>query len=383
LTSVTESVPGTAVVNWDATGSFPSGFKILYSKTHSTPTLSDSKVLVSNGALRTGTFSGTLGAKYYVRVCKYLNSACVVYSNVMTITFTGPTATVDGSTISITSIRDTADGNATVHWSDSGSFPTGFNILISKTNPTPTPADNDGFVNVSGSSATSGTITGTAGSTYYVRVCKDESGDCGNYSSVTTFTFAKITMDPATESSPGVGSFTWTDAGDFSHGFALIYAVEKTVTDLASADGYVTPISGSALSKTISGTPQVIPGTTIHYRLCQLTASSTCAVYSNEVTITYAAEIILSLDALSTPGHMLVGWNLLTATPSSGYKILRGNGSVDPIIDNTIVGTVPNTDNSFDDNPVGGSGTQYVYRVCGFDGTHYTSCSAATGVIVP
>ncbi|MDO9121054.1 MAG: hypothetical protein Q7U31_04665, partial [Anaerolineaceae bacterium] len=77
---------GVVKITWSATGSFPNGFKLLYSKSNTLPTLSDGVITISDGTARSVNFSGDVLSSYYVRVCKYTGSDCASYSQVRYIT---------------------------------------------------------------------------------------------------------------------------------------------------------------------------------------------------------------------------------------------------------------------------------------------------------
>lgn len=87
ITNITNLTTGQAKVTWTASGSFPKGFQILYSKRSSKPTMSDKSVRIREGSDRSGIVNGDPGATYYFRVCKILFGECVAYSPVETFTF--------------------------------------------------------------------------------------------------------------------------------------------------------------------------------------------------------------------------------------------------------------------------------------------------------
>lgn len=184
ISSIVDSGIGAALVSWAATGDFPYGFKILYSKTTALPTLSDSVVVVSDGSARQGTISGDPSSTYHVRVCKYNGSTCSIYSGVVDFPFAA-----DSSTITLDSVVDGASsGDMNLAWTPSGSFPSGFKMLYSTTEATPT-YENASMV-AAGSSDTTGTINGTAATHYYVRVCKFTGSGCSIYSNIVEITTA-------------------------------------------------------------------------------------------------------------------------------------------------------------------------------------------------
>lgn len=184
LTGITDTATGVAQVSWSATGDFPNGFKILYSKTTALPTLSDSVVVVSDGAARVGSISGDPLATYHVRVCKYNGSSCSVYSNVIDFTFAA-----DPATITLDSVVDGATpGEMDLAWTPTGTFLNGFKLLYSTSAATPT-YENASMASA-GASDTAATITGSAATHYYVRVCKYTGSGCSVYSNIVEITTA-------------------------------------------------------------------------------------------------------------------------------------------------------------------------------------------------
>lgn len=180
---------GKATVYWTATGSFPNGFKLLYSKTNNPPTLADGSVSQDAWDSGTGegsaTFNGDPGKQYYLRVCKYDGiSACVAYSTTLPFTFAPGT-----NSIVISSITDVSSGVASVHWAADGTYDNGYAVIISETNATPDIATDT--VKTVSSAFTATNINGTPGTLYYVLVCSLTSGGvCDVSSAVETFTFA-------------------------------------------------------------------------------------------------------------------------------------------------------------------------------------------------
>lgn len=187
ISGISNVTTGQATVYWTATGSFPNGFKLLYSKTNNPPTLSDGYVVQDSWDTGTGigsaTFSGDPGKQYYLRVCKYDGSACVAYSTTLAFTF-APAP----DTIVISYISNVSSGVATVHWAADGTYDNGYAIIYSATNPTPNLAT-DNYVTVS-SSYVATNINGTPGTPYYFVVCALTSGSvCGVTSAVETYTY--------------------------------------------------------------------------------------------------------------------------------------------------------------------------------------------------
>ncbi len=321
ISSITNTGIGTAQVNWSASGTFTNGFKILYSKTTALPTLSDSVVVVSDGAARSATISGDPSATYHVRICKYSGSTCTLYSSVMDFTFSD-----DTSTISITGITDTATGAAQVNWDATGTFPSGFKILYSKTTALPTLSDS--VVVVSDGSLRQGTITGDPSALYHVRVCKYSGSACTIYSAVTDFTFAD---DPATiafekvqdnPTTPGTIDVGWTATGTFTNGFKLLYSTTEASPTYENASS-VTISDGAVRVGSITGAAN----TKYYLRVCKF-SGSTCGVMGDVVTFTTASTgIVLA----ATADRDVYNWTL---TPDvdhvGGYRLFWSAGRITP-----------------------------------------------------
>jgi hypothetical protein len=205
---------GTIYVSWNADGDFSSGFQVLWSVSNQSPTFpADSSTYVSDPVTRSITFRADAGRTYYVRVCRYVNGSCDVYSDVKTVTMAGsvqnpqplnrppfnnnnnspsytyPTATAGTVSpyITITGMRSTGNGAAVLYWQAYGEFDSGFKILYSTASSQPTYGDYS-YYSASGSSR-SVAVSGTAGSTYYFRICRFTGSSCDTYSNVYSFTF--------------------------------------------------------------------------------------------------------------------------------------------------------------------------------------------------
>ena len=271
ITAITDTATGAAQVAWSASGTFSNGFKILYSKTNTLPTLSDSVTYVSDGTARLGTISGDPSGTYHVRVCKYTGSGCSVYSSVMDFTFAA-----DPATITINGLADnSASGAIDLDWTTaSGTFPNGFKILLA-TSATPT-YENAITMVAASSGATSGTITGSANTHYYLRVCKYTGSGCSVYSNIVEFTTASDGID-LTSSALTDYAWTLTPNTDNADGYRLFWSKSSVTPVWSSADAYQT---GVAADRTMSIS---LPATG-HYiiRLCTWDGTgSTCSAYSN------------------------------------------------------------------------------------------------------
>lgn len=182
ITSITNTDTGVAQVNWSATGTFPNGFKILYSKTNALPTLSDNVTVVSDGSVRVGSITGDPSALYHVRVCKYSGTDCTIYSPVFDFTFDADPIAIN----LISAVDGASPGDIDLTWSISGgTTPNGFKILLSSN---ATPDLTNSTVSTAANGDTTATVTGTTSTLYYVRICKSLGSTCGVYSNILSIT---------------------------------------------------------------------------------------------------------------------------------------------------------------------------------------------------
>jgi hypothetical protein len=95
ITSVKETGAGQAQINWMATGTFSSGFRIYYSSTIVNPVMGGEKseYAIPDGLARSAFITGTPGTTYYYRLCSFTGSACDFYSNSFSYTFLAATST--------------------------------------------------------------------------------------------------------------------------------------------------------------------------------------------------------------------------------------------------------------------------------------------------
>jgi hypothetical protein len=280
ITSINNVAAGSVQVNFTATGSFPNGFKILYSKTTTLPTLSDNVVVISDGTLRTGLISGDPSGTYYIRVCKYSGSDCTIYSAVSTFTFSA-----DTSTINITGLKDnTTTGYIDLTWTATGTFPNGFKLLYSTTQSSPT-YENASSVTISNSAARTGTIPGLPATFYYLAVCKFTGTTCMaiNPTNIMQYTSAqsniKLINDPS--GTGDLNAFKWDltgYTGDTTGGYRLFYLEGKIAPTMATATN-IAPYDTGVTTATIAG---FTAGHNYVVRLCVWNvATSSCGYYSN------------------------------------------------------------------------------------------------------
>jgi hypothetical protein len=239
IVKIKDAGTGKAYIEWTASADSADGYGITMAKSDTTPTYLDNKsYYIEKGTTHSAYIDGVTGESYYVRVCRVSGKKCDIYSAAVKFTFAGktptptpksatvtPSATADGSTITISGFSDLSLGQATLSWTPSGVFTGGFRIMYSDTNKTPTGSDT---TTSAGSSATTATVYGIPGVTYYFRVCKLVSSSCTIYSSVAHYFFTpEISLTPA--SGDNLVSLTWTNTGsDPTTGYAILRAAGST-----------------------------------------------------------------------------------------------------------------------------------------------------------
>lgn len=340
ITGMNQLATGKATMYWNATGSFPYGFKIVQSETNSQPVYpGNESTYISNGTLRTATVTGTAGHTYYFRICQFDGNACTVYSPTYTFTFAAaaPTATTSSESITITGMNQAGTGKGTMFWKAVGSFPYGFKIAWSETNPKPTYPENT-WIYVSDGALRTAEVTGTPGRTYYFRVCKYDGSKCLFYSPTYTWAFASapeptltstpdtssITITGATDTTSGNATLYWKATGDFPLGFKIAYSTTNP-NPVYPGDSYYYFSDPTVRSAGIIGTP----GSTVYYRVCKYLGGA-CGVYSNSYAFTFAAapEPTPDTSTISLYGVTPVDASSASATWScagdfpDGFKLL-------------------------------------------------------------
>jgi len=288
IVKVTGGSSGKAYMEWTSDTNPTKGWKILYSTTNSLPVLGkDSYYVVSSNTARSAYVDGKSNTKYYYRICKYNGSTCE-YSQVYTFTFPTfastptKTATTDTATISITSINNLAAGSATINWDATGTFSSGFKILSSTTNSTPTLGGAGVTAILVDGSLRAAVVNGVPRGHYYYRICKYTGSACSVYSNVYEFTYADISEDATISfavdgafSEPGKVKLNWDiPAGDNAGGYLILQAYPDTPI-FPEAVKYTVSNPG-ARTFTVQG---LTSGMTYNFRLC-LYNGTICTAYS-------------------------------------------------------------------------------------------------------
>jgi hypothetical protein len=93
ITNISNQSLGKALISWDANGSFPNGFKIVWSSSSGYPVFpGDDSLDVSESNSRSAVVSGTPGTLYYFRVCHFTGRGCDSYSQSFHFSYTGDPA---------------------------------------------------------------------------------------------------------------------------------------------------------------------------------------------------------------------------------------------------------------------------------------------------
>ena len=377
ISNITTTGTGTAKITWTAKGTFSSGFRILYSTSSTMPYYGGYEFyVISDGTARTAYISGGVGSTYHYRICGIVSGGCTPYSNSYAFTYPGTatstpvvtattSATTDPAAIILTSVTDSATGEATVSWVTSGSFPSGYYVMISKTNNLPTTSDTK--FTVSSGSATSTTITGDSGSTYYIRACKVVSSACTIYSNVLSFTFANITLTSLTEPNEASAHLVWTKAGQsdaFDNGFLyLISYITETPTYSDSNTQHGAISDGTITTADFT----TVPGLTYYFRLCQADSSGQCVAYSNVLSHYFTTSLALSGSSTDSGSGYYdtasLNWSGPSGSPYTytGYLLYRALGSGTPV----AIASVDSSTFSYDDTVT--TPGSYTYLLCAYD----------------
>jgi len=426
ITSIQETGYGKAIVNWDAVGDFPSGFKLVWTTEVRQPVFpGDTNSYTSDPFSRSMLFSGTPGTLYLMRVCRFTGDACDVYSNLGIFSFSTtsasstpltstktvwPTTRAPGgggtggktatpvSLLTITSVTAASPGKALMMWKSDTNPSKGFKLVYSKTNSVPI-YGTDSYYAISDGATRQAYVDGTSGTKYYYRICMFDGTKCNPYSPVYTFTFPTFTSSPTpsattdpavinitglSDLSAGAATINWTASGTFSNGFKILYSTSNSTPTLGGSGVSALLFDGALRSAIVNG----VPRSHYYYRICKYTGS-TCSVYSNVVEFTYAdisedpAIELLSDGAFSEAGKVKLDWTLPADDNAGGYLILQAYPDT-PIFPEAVKYTVSDpTARTF---TVSGltSGLTYNFRLCLYNGSICTVYSAAvTDVLVP
>lgn len=161
------------------------GFKIVKSTSANPVYPGSSYAYLSSPSARNYTWSIQDGKTYHFRVCQYDgNGTCLKYSNDITVTAPSKPAETGGES-SVSSISLVHNGGKNFSWSVNGYSAKGFKLVWAEGSAPIYPGSAYNYY--SNPSTTSGTVDGTSGKTYNVRVCEYLGGACGVYSNMLSF----------------------------------------------------------------------------------------------------------------------------------------------------------------------------------------------------
>jgi hypothetical protein len=289
ITSLQETEAGTVKIQWQKTGSFPNGYRILWVEGTSKPTYPGSEQAVVGQESTTSAFvkNLTAGKTYTFRMCRIVSGGCDTYSEVKKITLSDGSGGGTDSLV-LKSVSSYDDDAVKVEWTASGSFPNGFKVVYSSSNATPVyPGDSYKYLN--DSTARNTVVNGlTQGTKYYFRVCKYVSGSCVLYSNVKTFTLpitetktptpdvSSITLNPIVDEGSGSVTVKWIAEGSFPQGFKVVWSDVENQPTFPENDNYRVE-SPTDRQATIAGFES---GKTYYFRVCRF-LDGACDIYSN------------------------------------------------------------------------------------------------------
>jgi hypothetical protein len=222
------------------------------------------------------------------------------------------------ASITITGVDDLGGGQALVHWTNTGDFPSGFIVVWSTTDQIPAyPTDSN--IAVTDPSSDSAMIPLSIRQIYYLRVCRNVNNSCDVYSNLEIFALfnsatstpvpsttavaaptlvhtvmptaydsngkaisstISITITDISDGGSGKARISWKTTGTFSGTFAIVYSQSFTAPYVGGYPYYV--VSNSTRVAYVEGDS----GVKYYYRVCEL-SGSTCDIYSNSVSYTY------------------------------------------------------------------------------------------------
>ncbi len=432
ITSITETAPGRAVVNWEAVGNFPAGFTIVWTTETRKPLYpGDDAIFAGDPNARSAMMSGLTGKVYIVSVCRTSVSGCDVYSDPAFFVFTNyaPTPTINwtqtalmktafanigggggggggggatatptpGVKFAILSIIDAGNLKARMTWTSDVSPDEGFRIYYSTLNKDPK-QNRDLYFVIEDGDARIAYVNGLKGTTYYYRVCKMDNGKCVAYTPMVQYKYPgtavpTITPSPTAtketsrlliatieDTSIGKARITWAADGTFPEGFKVLYSPVNAKPDLA--DIVFSVPDAAQRTAEISGTPNV----QYYFRMCKF-VSGACVLYSPVVSFRFAApaedpSFVLTLDPTVTdPGNVRFTWDALSPAPA-GLMVMWLTSPGVPAYPANVHDQIAGDTTGYLATGLT-SGVSYTFRLCKYDGSICTAYSATVQAIVP
>ncbi len=371
---------GKARLYWDASGDFPEGFAVAWSKDSTTPVYpGDTWITTTDRAARSMDILGNPGDAYYFRICKLLQGACVFYSPTVKYTFETPqqTATLPVSgdlSLKITSVQSDGYGNVNIYWTAIGSFPNGFKVVWSDTTSEPIyPGNSNQYIN--SPTASYAQVSGITGGKVTFRVCRFDGNQCDFYSDPYTFTLTSTPVPEAakyiqitniTNDGTGRADVVWSAVGYFPKGFKVVWSAD-TKKPVFPGNDYVYLSSPTARIADVTGDA----GRKYYFRVCEYLGDK-CGVYSNTYEFTYKDKPETATQDTSTitindveeiePGLVYIGWTVTGSFPN-GFKVVWSDSNPTP--------TYPSSYSKLFKNPItravgmiGTTGERVYLRVC-------------------
>ena len=411
ITSIEETGPGRAIVNWDATGNFPAGFSLVWTREERKPVYpQDENTYTGDPTARSALLSGLPGFVYIVRVCRTSADGCDIYSNAAFFTFTryAPTPTTNwtrtaiaktafanagsggggggGSTkpttskFAILSMSGGENLKALMKWNSDTSPADGFRIYYSTTNQEPKQGSDSYFV-IEDGKARQAYVDGLTGTTYKYRLCKMDDGQCTAYTATYKFTFPGKAAPTAGAATPqpaatkttatlliakiedaGLGKavVTWAADGKFPEGFRILYSASNNPPTLKDKVVKVTDIAQRSVE--VSGDP----GVKYYFRVCKY-VDGDCTVFSPVKEFKFAAPPTDVFELTATPGAEVgtidLSWVALSPAPD-GFFVLRAAAPREPVYPDDLKDEI--TDGTATSYTATGltSGKTYNFRLC-------------------
>lgn len=430
LTDIKETGPGRAIVSWDAIGSFPAGFAVVWTSEQRKPIYPrDEDAYIGDPNARSALISGQQGQVYMVSVCRYVSDSCDIYSNLGIFAFTryAPTPTPNrtataraltpitvsgggggggtGDTTSdafkITSMSGGLTGKAQMIWKSDTSPEDGFRIYYSTSNTEPAYGAGDYFV-IEDGAVREAYVDGRSGTTYYYRICKYNGSGCDAYTPSYKYTFpgesaappaptavavkptattdaTTILIATITDKAGGEATITWAASGDFPQGFKVMYSPTNKQPNLR--DTVVAVSDGTKRSTLVEGKPS----TTYYFRVCKYDGSK-CVVTSPTYTFAFAAIaenpafVLFADDTVTDPGRVLLEWDALSPAPAE--LVVLWTYPDTPVYPTHAQAVVGGGATSYDATTLS-PGVDYNFRLCKSTGSYCTEYSTVLHVVAP
>jgi hypothetical protein len=177
ISNFTDTGVGQALIEWTITGTFPEGFRVLYSIPNNPPTMSDI-VVPASAIARSATVYGIPGMPYYFRICKVVSGACTKYSAVQSYAF------APEMTLSFTD----GVGLVTLNWTAPSVDPSDGYMVVRSDGSADIYEDGLDIADLGVVTTYDDASIGASGSTYNYIVCAIDGGDLSSCTDPETYT---------------------------------------------------------------------------------------------------------------------------------------------------------------------------------------------------